>query len=372
MAALERLLVAKKLVSSQAHTRFGSTELRFLIHRLRLPMNSNRTDLKKAAAASSAMHRKVLATLVLAGTMTLAACGGGGDFSSPANAVADKQVSASEVAAASSADAASLPTATMVAANTTLRTNVTTVTGSLGTADTSMTGVLLDTSFGVKGDGVTNDRAALQAGIDGSVGRILLITGKSRIDTTGLTLHSNSHIRFAKGSSIKLLRHNTDSYQMMRVWDVSNVVIEAPFLDGSKELNSATSGEWGMSISIAGASNVTITSPTMVACWGDGIYIANSYSGSGAVSKSITINNHLSDGCRRQGATITSGNGITFNNQVWQNTKGTYPQAGLDIEPDNNSAVLRAIRTVSPTTLNNAGPGIRCISVRWQVRWRRS
>ncbi|MFM0053950.1 hypothetical protein, partial [Caballeronia grimmiae] len=210
----------------------------------------------------------------------------------------------------------------------------------------------------VKGDGTTNDRAALQAAIDGSVGQILLITGKSRIDATGLTLRNNSHIRFAQGASIKLLPHNATDYQIMRVWDVSNVNIEAPYLDGSKELNSAQSGQSGMGISIAGSSNVTITSPTTLNCWGDGIYIANSYSGSNAVSKTVSISSHHASGCRRQGATITSGNGITFTNPLWENIGGTYPQCGLDIEPDNNNAVLQAIKIVSPTTKNTLGAGI--------------
>ena len=81
----------------------------------------------------------------------------------------------------------------------------------------STNGVLLDTSFGVKGDGSTNDRAALQRAIDGSVGQILLITGKSRIDAAGLTLRTNSHVRFASGASIKLLSHNTETYEIMRL-----------------------------------------------------------------------------------------------------------------------------------------------------------
>lgn len=32
----------------------------------------------------------------------------------------------------------------------------------------------------------------------------------------------DSHLRFASGASIKLLRHNTDSYSMLRIWDASN------------------------------------------------------------------------------------------------------------------------------------------------------
>ena len=315
-------------------------------------MVSTKTDIQEVSAISSSMRRKLISTFVLgAGTLALAACGGGGsDGSSVADAVANRQrrgASGSKSASSSSAASAATPASSA------------STTGSQGTGNTSTNGVLLDTSFGVKGDGTTNDRVALQAAIDGSVGQILLITGNSRIDVTGLTLHTNSHIRFAQGALIKLLAHNSSDYQIMRVWDVNNVIIEAPYLDGSKELNSATSGESGMGISIAGATNVTISSPTTIDCWGDGIYIANSYSGNNAVSTTLAISNHIANGCRRQGATITSGNGVTFTNPLWENIGGTSPQCGLDIEPDDNHAVLQGIKIVSPTTTNCLGAGIQ-------------
>jgi hypothetical protein len=343
----------------------------------------------------STMRRKFLSTLVLgAGSLVLTACGGGGGgaaastassssktspgtsagsqdatnasmsaASGTPSAASDATPSATPATAATPDNAATTNTAAtpQAASDTTPSTN----NASQDTSDASnasnpgTSGVLLDTSFGVKGDGTTNDRAALQAAIDGSVGQILLITGQSRIDATGLTLRSNTHIRFAPGASIKLLPHNTDSYQMMRVWDVSDVNIESPYLDGNKQGNAATSGEWGMGISIAGSTNVTITSPTTINCWGDGIYLANSYTTTGLPSKNITVNNHTADGCRRQGVSITSGDTITFNNPVWKNIAGTAPEAGLDIEPDDNNAVLRAIRIVNPKTLGCAGAGIQ-------------
>jgi hypothetical protein len=266
--------------------------------------------------------------------VTLAGCGGGS--SADDDAIANRaRKGGGGSAAASSPAAASAPTPA-------------------SSPDTVP--VVTDTSFGVKGDDVTNDRIALQKAIDATVGKILLITGKSRMDVAGLDLHTNTHIRFASGASIKLLAHNSDNYQMFRVWDVQNVTIESPTLDGSKELNSAyndpNSNGNGEGISIAGATNVNITSPTTIDMWGDGIYIANSFYTLTNISSEITVTNHLANGCRRQGATITSGKDITFQSPVWENVGGTAPSAGLDIEPDDDNAVLQNIQIISPTTTN--------------------
>lgn len=281
-------------------------------------------------------RRKFLTALMAGtGTVALAACGGGG-ADDVASAVDKRRRSGSS--GASSGSAASSPAAAS------------------STQAASTSGTVTDTSFGVKGDGSTNDRVALQKAIDGSVGKILLITGKSRIDVAGLDLRTNSHIRFASGASIKLLAHNTPSYQVLRVWDVQNVQIESASIDGSKELNSATNdpndGGQGIGISIAGSTNVTVTSPTTINCWGDGIYIGNSYRSLTTPSNTVTITKHYASGCRRQGATITSGANITFDTPTWENIGGTLPSAGLDIEPNNNNAVLQNIKIISPTTTN--------------------
>lgn len=216
--------------------------------------------------------------------------------------------------------------------------------------------VVADKSFGVKGDGVSNDRVHLQTAIDQSVGKTLLITGRSRIDTKGLDLRNNSHVRFAPNASIRLLPHNTPSYQIFRIWDVHNVLLENAVLDGSKELNQAKKDHrdfgYGMGISIAGSTDVTLISPTTIGCWGDGIYIANSYNVDYKYSSGIRVVNHHADRCRRQGVSIISGRNILFENPLWENIGGTLPEAGLDAEPNGNTDILQNIRLVNPTTRN--------------------
>ncbi|AET93250.1 hypothetical protein BYI23_C011040 [Burkholderia sp. YI23] len=216
--------------------------------------------------------------------------------------------------------------------------------------------LVTDKSFGVKGDGKTNDRIALQNAIDRSVDQTLLITGQCRIDAKGLDLRRDSHVRFAPGASIKLLPHDTSFYSMFRIWDVSNVLVENAVLDGSKELNAAKpalrENGHGMGFSIAGSTEVTLISPKTVGCWGDGIYIANSYEVPFKYSSNIRVVNHHANRCRRQGLSIISGRNIVFESPLWENIGGTQPEAGMDAEPNSNADILENIRIVNPVTRN--------------------
>jgi hypothetical protein len=305
-------------------------------------------------------RRKFLTTLAAgAGTLALGACGGGGSPSDAAvtGAAASSASGASSASSASSASAAESAAAASGASASSVVDDATAVDATnQEAASPAAANTVNDTAFGVKGDGTTNDRVALQAAIDASVGKVLVITGKSRIDPVGLTLHSNTHLRFASGASIKMLPHNTDSYTMLRIWDASNVVVENAVVDGSKALNSATplpkSNGWGMGISIAGSSNVTLIAPTTIDCWGDGIYIARSYGDAVTPSRNINVTTHHANGCRRQGVSIIGGSNIVFQRPLWENIGGTLPSAGLDIEPNSNADIIEDIKINNPVTRN--------------------
>jgi hypothetical protein len=212
---------------------------------------------------------------------------------------------------------------------------------------------VVDRWFGVRADGKTNDREALQKAVDSSVGKTLVITGPCRLDPEGVFLRSHSRLRFTDNASLKLLPHDADNYGILRIWDVQHVFLDHPRVDGAKSLNAAKGGEWGMGISIAGASDVTILSPRTVDCWGDGIYISNSFKPNGqAWSSDIKVTKHYASGCRRQGVSIISAKNVLFDHPVWENIEGTAPAAGLDIEPNTNTDVIENIRIVDPITRN--------------------
>lgn len=211
--------------------------------------------------------------------------------------------------------------------------------------------------YGALGDGHTDDTTAIQAALDAS-SHVLFPAGQYRASTTGFTLHNDQIVEFIGGASIKLLPHNTGSYQIFRIDDVSNVTMICPNLDGSRELNSATTGEFGLGIRLRGAKNIRIIAPRTTGCWGDGIYIGESITGGLTYCQNIIIQDHYSYFDRRQGLSIISGKNVTVTNPIWDTVSGTAPARGCDIEPNNNGNFLENIKILYPRTLKCDGAGI--------------
>lgn len=171
------------------------------------------------------------------------------------------------------------------------------------------------------------------------------------INSSGLTLKSNSVIIFDSNSRLILKSNNKPHYQMLRVYNCNNVKIYFANLTGDKDTHIGKAGEFGMGISIRGSKNINVYKSFIEKCWGDGIYIDD-------YSKEIQLEDIYVDNNRRNGISIVYGSNITITNLLASNTNGTAPMAGLDIEPDNNSQVVDNIVINNAITYNNANRGI--------------
>ena len=127
---------------------------------------------------------------------------------------------------------------------------------------------------GIAGDGVTDDTVRLQAAITAGAGRRVYLNRHCRLTSVGLQIPSNTIMEFGSNGFLELLPHNSQNYAILGVHDVGNVTLINPKVDGRRDLNSATTGEWGMGISIRGTTGkVQIINPVANNCWGDGYYI---------------------------------------------------------------------------------------------------
>jgi len=112
-----------------------------------------------------------------------------------------------------------------------------------------------------------------------------------------------------------------------------------------------TTGEFRHGVFIFGARNVTITGLESSQHGGDGFYI-----GGGSVG--VNISSCRGTNNRRQGMSIVSVRDLKVTSCIFNETAGTRPSLGIDIEPNNNADILQNIEIRSVRTIHNAGGGI--------------
>lgn len=183
--------------------------------------------------------------------------------------------------------------------------------------------------FGAVGDGVADDKAALQACLD-SGSDVLIADGTFAVTITtaygdGMTVKSNNHITFAN-ATIKLLASASAAYQIVGIGEnVENVVIDGNGkIVGDRADHMGSTGEWGMGVNIYKAKNIRVSGLTVSECWGDGFYLSG--------SDNVSVRDCVSDHNRRNAYTVISGENYLIDGCEAMNTAGTNPQAGFSFE----------------------------------------
>ena len=237
-------------------------------------------------------------------------------------------------------------------------------------------------AFGAKGDGATDDTAAIQRAVNAAYavggGTVFVPDGVYMIDGTGtLTDHpyldddggiamlDNTALHLSPGAILRATPTADDAYQMIRVYDKSNVLIEGGRIEGERDAHTGTTGEYGFGIAVHMSDRVTIRDITIVDCWGDGIIL---HRNTGAVSLTgvptdILIDHVVCDNNRRQGLSTGGANRLTITNSTFSNTGGitTGPCSGIDFEPWTDTTPVPHIDTTVRDCyfLDNAGAGIQ-------------
>lgn len=213
--------------------------------------------------------------------------------------------------------------------------------------------------FGAKGDGATDDTAAIQKAIDAVAGTggtvaiprgTYLINAVARKGRSGLSMGSNMTLRLDPAAVLKALPNSAPEYAILLVSGAERANIVGGTLEGDRGAHLGTEGEWGMGIQISRSRSVTVQGVTARECWGDGFYVTNGSSG-------ITFCQVVATHNRRQGLSIVGGDGILVKGSTFTDTQGTDPQCGIDVEP-NGGQTVRNLLITDCTVSHNAGGGI--------------
>jgi hypothetical protein len=177
------------------------------------------------------------------------------------------------------------------------------------------------------------------------------------VNDKGISVGSNKTLTFLDGSEIRLKGTSNSSYSVLLIQNASNVTLYSPVIIGDRSTHIGTTGEHGMGISIKGsASAVTIYSPRITDCWGDGIYVGQA---NNLNPKNILIKDAYLRKNRRDGISIISVDGLVLDNIYAGYSDGTSPFCGINIEPNNTSCIVNNVKMNNVRTEYNGATGIQ-------------
>lgn len=162
------------------------------------------------------------------------------------------------------------------------------------------------------------------------------------------------------GVTLKIPPQSESHYSFFTI-DKPGVTIKGGTLIGDREEHKGTTGAHGHGIrTLAGALNTKLEGVTCTKMWGDGFMLAG--------GSHITLKRVVSDGNRRQGLSICDGSDIRVLDSIFKNTRGTPPQAGIDIEPWMKSQLVNGVQISGCQLSNNRGHGITINATHGPIR----
>lgn len=228
--------------------------------------------------------------------------------------------------------------------------------------------VLRPEDFGARGDGATDDTRAIQRCLhEAPEGAVVQLRRGAiyRIDTNyaptwgsfgGLRLKT-SQILDLNGAELRALPSSRPQGSVVQAFRINDWRIVGPGrITGERQIHRGQGGEWGMGISAWSSSGWTIGPGVEVAsCWGDGIYVGSAPNG--GFCEGFLIDRAGVSNCRRNGISIVAGRNGEIRSPTIRQIRGTAPQGGIDLEPDDPRRPNRNIR-ISGGTIRDAEVGV--------------
>ncbi len=210
---------------------------------------------------------------------------------------------------------------------------------------------------GAKGDGKENDTGAIQKAINeiaGTGGTVYVPDGVYMVRATGkgrLRLRSKMTLKLSDNAVLKVIPNRATTYSVLKIGKATDVNVIGGTLLGDRGEHEGKAGEWGMGIRIGPeVKRVTIVGVTAKEMWGDGFYVED--------ATDVAFCSVVATHNRRQGLSIVEANRLLVTNSVFQQTRGTRPSAGIDIEPDRPEQKVVNVLIEHSRFINNAGGGI--------------
>jgi len=247
-----------------------------------------------------------------------------------------------------------------------LTTELDNVTAQLADVESQLEDVTLNARyhFGMVGDG-SDETEKFQNALNESAGKKLFLPKPQTYYYIGkISIPSYTTLIFDEGIEIvgKPLKQegfSVETERLINIIDVTDVVIRGNHSTIRLEDKSQYTQEWNHIFNIQSSNNVYIYDISANDSGGDGFYVGDQQSVSQEVPKNINLINCKANNNRRQGLSIISVDGFYAENCEFNNTVGTAPEAGIDIEPNFPNQKLKNIKFVNCSSIGNKAEGVK-------------
>lgn len=207
---------------------------------------------------------------------------------------------------------------------------------------------------GARGDGVSDDTAAIQAAIDqmaGTGGMVWVPDGTYLIDAgKRLFMRSGVTLRLSDAAVLKARPGSAGFYDIVRFEQVQNAHLVGGTVLGDRHGHLGTQGAWGTAVMVAASSGIVIEQVRVQDAWGDGLAV-------GGGSRNVQLCQVVAEGNRRRGLAITAASDVRVQGGRYHGTHGVAPMSGIDIRPGKDETIQN-VRITGVHVAGNRGDGI--------------
>ncbi|WP_083189989.1 right-handed parallel beta-helix repeat-containing protein [Chryseobacterium artocarpi] len=179
-------------------------------------------------------------------------------------------------------------------------------------------------------------------------------------DAGGIEMQDNKMLVMSDNCYLIQRPTNKQQYNVIRAYNKKNVSITGGNITGDRDTHTGVGGEWGYGIAVSGGSNISLKNIKIKDCWGDGLNIQHYYDEKNVLHllNGLTADKIISSNNRRQGMSIEAGENLYFTNCAFNNSNGTAPECGVDIEPLDSGSIVRNVLFDNCEFLNNNHAGL--------------